>query len=117
MVFLVVSLALGDLLLILTAVPFVSVIYTMPYWPFGLVVCKLSETVKDLSMGVSVFTLTALSAARYFPVVDPMRTRSGGPGRSPARFTACCSLGIWMLSGLLASPAAVNSHLFVVSEK
>ncbi|KAE8751607.1 CCHamide Receptor [Frankliniella occidentalis] len=104
------SLALGDLLLILTAVPFNGIIYALPSWPFGLAVCKLSETVIDLSVGVSVFTLTALSAARYFPVVDPMRSRSGGasPG---VRFTAACSVAIWALSMAFAVPRLVMAHL------
>jgi len=59
------SLALGDLLLILTCVPFTSTVYTIESWPYGEFICKLSEFVKDLSIGVSVFTLTALSADRY----------------------------------------------------
>ncbi|KAJ1521392.1 hypothetical protein ONE63_003067 [Megalurothrips usitatus] len=105
------SLALGDLLLILVAVPFVWVIYALPSWPFGLLLCKLLETVKDVSVGVSVFTLTALSAARCFPIVDPMRARS-----SPAKCTAAtCSAAIWVLAVALATPAAINSHLLSVS--
>ncbi|KAK3914368.1 Neuropeptide CCHamide-1 receptor [Frankliniella fusca] len=104
------SLALGDLLLILTAVPFKSVIYALPGWPFGLLACKLSETVIDVSEGVSVFTLTALSAARYFPVVEPMRVRSGGP--SPGvRCTAACSVAIWAVSLVCAAPPLIMAHL------
>lgn len=60
----ILSLALGDLLVILTCVPFTSTVYTFDSWPYGLFVCKLSETAKDVSIGVSVFTLTALSADR-----------------------------------------------------
>ncbi|XP_050600008.1 neuropeptide CCHamide-1 receptor-like, partial [Bombus affinis] len=58
------SLALGDILVILTSVPLTSVIFTFDSWPWGQTVCKLSECVKDISVGVSVFTLTALSAER-----------------------------------------------------
>lgn len=58
------SLAIGDLLLILTCIPFTSTLYTIEYWPYGEGICKLSESVKDISIGVSVFTLTALSAER-----------------------------------------------------
>lgn len=60
----VLSLALGDLLVIITCVPFTSLLYTIESWPWGLAVCKLSECAKDISIGVSVFTLTALSAER-----------------------------------------------------
>ncbi|XP_034245024.1 neuropeptide CCHamide-1 receptor-like [Thrips palmi] len=109
------SLACGDLLVILTAVPFVWVIYIVPYWPFGLIVCRLSETVKELSIGVSVFTLTALSAARYFPVVYPMRARSGG--RSAAvRWSAVSSVAIWIVALGCAMPVALNAFLIPMKE-
>jgi len=52
------GLAVGDLLLILFTVPFMSTVYTFPSWPFGQLVCKLGEFTVSLSLGVSVFTLT-----------------------------------------------------------
>lgn len=69
----ILSLALADLLVILTNVPFTSIIYTLDTWPWGELVCKLCETAKDISIGVSVFTLTALSADRFFAIVDPLK--------------------------------------------
>lgn len=60
----ILSLALGDLLVIITCVPFTSTVYTVESWPYGEMICKLSEATKDVSIGVSVFTLTALSAER-----------------------------------------------------
>lgn len=69
----ILSLALADLLVIITSVPFTSVIYTLESWPWGELICKLSETAKDISIGVSVFTLTALSADRFFAIVDPLK--------------------------------------------
>lgn len=60
----ILSLALGDLLVIITCVPFTSTMYTVESWPYGELICKLSEATKDVSIGVSVFTLTALSAER-----------------------------------------------------
>lgn len=67
------SLALADLLVILTCVPFTSIIYTVESWPWGESICKISETIKDISIGVSVFTLTALAADRFFAIVEPFR--------------------------------------------
>lgn len=69
----ILSLALADLLVIVMCVPFTSIYYTVEYWPWGAAVCKLSETSKDISIGVSVFTLTALSAERYCAIVNPLR--------------------------------------------
>ena len=71
------SLAVGDILVIFFCVPFTSTVYTVESWPYGLLVCKFSEFIKDVSIGVSVFTLTALSADRYFAIVDPMRKLTG----------------------------------------
>lgn len=69
----ILSLALADLLLIVTTIPFTSIVYTFQEWPWGQVICKLSEFIKDLSIGVSVFTLTALSGDRFFAIVDPLK--------------------------------------------
>lgn len=35
------SLALGDLLVILSSVPFTSILYTVDSWPFGTLICKV----------------------------------------------------------------------------
>lgn len=64
---------LGDLLVIVTVVPYTSIVYTKETWPWGESMCIISETIKDISIGVSVFTLTALSADRFFAIVDPLR--------------------------------------------
>lgn len=65
--------AVADLLVIVTTVPLTSLVYTVDSWPWGSFLCTLSEFIKDVSIGVSVFTLTALSGDRYFAIVDPLR--------------------------------------------
>jgi len=104
------SLALGDLILIVTCVPFTSTLYTFESWPYGAFICKLSETVKDLSVGVSVFTLTALSAERYCAIVNPMRRHAGGILGSKT-VTLCTAVGIWIVSLIFATPSAIFSRL------
>lgn len=102
----VLSLALGDLLVIITCVPFTIIVYALDSWPFGLLVCKLSEFAKDISVGVSVFTLTALSADRFFAIVDPMRKlHVTGSGRRATRFTIIVAVLIWVLAIVCAIPA------------
>ncbi|XP_046405979.1 neuropeptide CCHamide-2 receptor-like [Ischnura elegans] len=103
------SLALGDLLVILTCVPFTSTVYTVESWPYGELICKLSECVKDVSIGVSVFTLTALSAERYCAIVNPMRRHAGHLSTGP--LTLISAIGIWVLALLFAMPAAVFSFI------
>ncbi|XP_066996504.1 neuropeptide CCHamide-1 receptor-like [Anabrus simplex] len=105
------SLALGDLLVILTCVPFTSTLYTFDSWPYGEVICKLSECAKDVSIGVSVFTLTALSAERYCAIVSPMRRHVGGGRLSAKAFTLLVAVGIWVLAFLFALPDTINSYI------
>jgi len=95
-----------------------STIYTFPSWPFGEVVCKLGEFIVSLSLGVSVFTLMALSAERYMVIVHPMSAihRFTGAASSLLR-TVLVAAGIWVLAAALASvelmAARVSSDEFV----
>lgn len=59
------SLAVGDLLLLVTCAPVDASRYLVDEWLFGRVGCKLLPFIQLTSVGVSVFTLTALSADRY----------------------------------------------------
>lgn len=58
------NLAAGDVLLLLTCVPVDASRYFFDDWMFGKVGCKLIPLIQLTSVGVSVFTLTALSADR-----------------------------------------------------
>jgi len=110
---LLVSLAVGDLLLILFTVPFMSTVYTFQSWPFGEVICKLGEFTISLSLGVSVFTLTALSAERYMVIVHPMSAVhrvTVGVSSSLLR-TVLVAAGIWLLAGGLASIELVAARV------
>ena len=82
-----------------------STYYTFPWWPFGEAVCKLGEFTVSLSLGVSVFTLTALSAERYMVIVHPMTAvhRSAGGVSSSLLRAVLVAAGIWVLSAALAS--------------
>jgi bombesin receptor subtype-3 len=107
---LLVSLALGDLFLILFTVPFMSTTYTFEEWPYGVVLCKLGEFTVTLSLGVSVFTLTALSAERYMVIVHPMSAVHRGASSASVR-TVLVAVGIWAVSVALGSVELVAAHL------
>lgn len=102
----IMSLALGDLLVIVSSLPFTSTLYTIESWPYGDFVCKLSEATKDISIGVSVFTLTALSAERYCAIVNPIRRHI-----STKPLTIVMAIFIWIVSFILALPAAIFSNV------
>ena len=82
----------------------------LEYWPYGELICKVSECAKDVSIGVSVFTLTALSAERYCAIVNPMRRHVSGR-LSTKPVTLLTAVGIWVLAISLAMPAAIFSHV------
>jgi bombesin receptor subtype-3 len=98
-------------------VPFTSAIFIHPSWPWGEIICKLSEFFKDLSIGVSVFTLTALSGDRFFAIVDPLRKFHSHSGRRATRITIGIALLIWILAGLMGIPALKASYVKVCKQK
>ncbi|ETE67668.1 Gastrin-releasing peptide receptor, partial [Ophiophagus hannah] len=108
------SLAFGDLLLLITCVPVDASRYLSPEWLFGRVGCKLIPFIQLTSVGVSVFTLMALSADRtlslvfrYKAIVRPMDIQA-----SHALLKICLKAAtIWIFSMLLAIPEAVFSDL------
>ncbi|XP_040304957.1 neuromedin-B receptor [Herpailurus yagouaroundi] len=104
------NLAAGDLMLLLTCVPVDASRYFFDEWMFGKVGCKLIPVIQLTSVGVSVFTLTALSADRYRAIVNPMDIQT-----SRALLWTCVKVvGIWVVSVLLALPEAVFSEVTLI---
>ncbi|XP_067844536.1 neuromedin-B receptor [Heptranchias perlo] len=101
------SLAAGDLLLLVTCVPVDAAMYFFEEWIFGTVACKLIPLIQLTSVGVSVFTLTALSADRYKAIVNPMDIQAS----SAVLHTCLKAVTIWMISMILAIPEAVYSQV------
>ncbi|PNI86959.1 NMBR isoform 1 [Pan troglodytes] len=105
------NLAAGDLLLLLTCVPVDASRYFFDEWMFGKVGCKLIPVIQLTSVGVSVFTLTALSADRYRAIVNPMDMQTSGA----LLWTCVKAMGVWVVSVLLAVPEAVFSEVARIS--
>jgi gastrin-releasing peptide receptor len=113
----ILSLALADLLVIITTVPLTSVIYILNSWPWGFSLCVTSEFFKDLSIGVSVFTLTALSGDRFFAIVDPLRKFHSHSGKRATRITIVIAVSIWILAACLGIPAIKKTYIKVIEKK
>ncbi|XP_074663055.1 neuropeptide CCHamide-1 receptor-like [Tubulanus polymorphus] len=109
----ILSLAAGDLTLILVSVPCTSTIYTFTNWPYGVVMCKINVFLQTMSLGVSVFTLVALAGDRFTAIVNPMRKHMG----NPVARTVVMATSIWVVSFLLAIPDAVSAHIFPARDK
>jgi bombesin receptor subtype-3 len=102
---LVVSLALGDFLFVFFCVPFGAVAYTFDYYPFPTSYCRFENFIINLSLGVSVFSLLALSEDRYKIIVTPFSSHANDP--SIKLKTVVISL--WLISVALALPETFYS--------
>ncbi|KAG8556602.1 hypothetical protein GDO81_018129 [Engystomops pustulosus] len=93
----VVSLALADLLYLLT-IPFVVSTYLARDWYFEDIGCRLLLSMDLFTMHASIYTLTAMSLERYQVIVQPFK----------AHISQCyrklTSLAIWIISFLLTLP-------------
>ncbi|KAK2853831.1 hypothetical protein Q5P01_006492 [Channa striata] len=101
------SLALGDVLLLVTCAPVDASRYLSEKWLFGRVGCKVIPFIQLTSVGVSVFTLTALSADRYRAIVKPLDNQTSSSTSSIILRAAL----IWLFSLVLAIPEAIFSDL------
>ncbi|KYM78169.1 Neuromedin-B receptor, partial [Atta colombica] len=98
-----------NVVVIVTYIPFTLFVYVLDSWPWGLTICKLSEYAKDISIGVSVFTLAALSAERYCAIVNPIRRHVAGLSAKP--LTVLTASLIWVLAIVIAMPAVLFSEI------
>ena len=104
----ILCLAVGDLLVIVGTVPFISLIYTLDSWPFGEFICKLSEFLRDVSIGVTVLTLSVLSFERYLAIAMPFNRIKDNCSKRTTLTIVCI---LWTVSVILALPGAYNSQV------
>ncbi|XP_031441388.2 endothelin receptor type B-like [Clupea harengus] len=113
---LIASLALGDLLYIIIAIPIHIYKLIAMRWPFsdsvlGPLLCKLVPFVQKASVGITVLNLCALSVDRYRAVASRTRVRSVGV---PV-LTALEIVFIWCVSAVLAVPEAMGFRMVAFS--
>lgn len=95
---LIVNLSIGDLLLLLFSAPFFTIVFGSTKYPFNEFICKMNAYLQTLSLGVSIFTLTALSWDRYVAIVHPMNKHKGKP---MLKIVVLVTV-IWVTSALIA---------------
>lgn len=102
---LIASLALGDLIYIIVDIPVNVYKLQMMQWPFadngfGYFLCKLVPFLQKSSLGITVFSLMALSVDRYRAVASWSRVQGVGI----PLLTAIKIITIWILAIVLAVP-------------
>ncbi|KAJ8407682.1 hypothetical protein AAFF_G00275390 [Aldrovandia affinis] len=105
---LIASLALGDLIYIIIDIPVNVYKLQMMQWPFadyafGLFLCKLFPFLQKSSLGITVFSLCALSVDRYRAVASWSRVQGVG---IPMLMTIKI-ISIWVLAIALAVPDTI----------
>lgn len=102
---LVVNVALGDFLFVFFCVPFSMIAYSFEYYPFSTIYCRFENFIINLSLGISVFSLLALSFDRYKIIVQPFSNYI----HDPSRKIKVVVVTIWLLSILFAIPETIFS--------
>ncbi|XP_048883234.1 type-2 angiotensin II receptor [Brienomyrus brachyistius] len=106
------SLALSDLLCVLS-LPFWAVYYFFDYdWIFGTFMCKLCGALLTLNLYASIFFITCMSVDRYLAIVHPFRSQCC---RSPCRARAVSCL-VWTVACLSAVPAMMFRIIYYLEE-
>ncbi|KAG8174922.1 hypothetical protein JTE90_020201 [Oedothorax gibbosus] len=73
---LIFNLAIADLLFIVFCVPFTAWDYSLPYWPFGDIWCKIVQYLVIVCAYASIYTLVLMSLDRFLAVVYPITSIS-----------------------------------------
>lgn len=104
-----VSLAIGDLAVLIFAVPFRMLLYFNIEWVYGVAMCHIFEFTIHLSEGVSIFTLTALAGDRFVAIVLPMQTFLWASKKK----AILISISIWLIAFLFALPDIITSDIIL----
>lgn len=105
----ILCLSIGDMMVIVGTIPFISLIYTLESWPFGNFICKLSEFMRDLSIGVTSLSLMALSIDRYLAIAMALKHLNMS---FRSKKTAYMTSGVvWALAIMIAIPGGYTSHV------
>lgn len=105
----ILCLSAGDMMVIVGTIPFISLIYTVESWPFGSFICKLSEFMRDLSVGVTSLSLMVLSIDRYLAIA--MALKQLNMSCRSKRMAYMTSAVVWMLAVIIAIPGGYTSYV------
>uniref|UniRef100_A0A2C9LKS8 G-protein coupled receptors family 1 profile domain-containing protein n=1 Tax=Biomphalaria glabrata TaxID=6526 RepID=A0A2C9LKS8_BIOGL len=102
------NLSAANLLYLVICVPTLSVSHTLVSWPFGNILCHLTNYVMSVSMAVSVLTITATGFDRYLAVIYPVDSRLVRTTKRAVVINISC----WLLALVIMTP-----RIFLYNEK
>ncbi|XP_077999610.1 neuromedin-K receptor-like [Glandiceps talaboti] len=106
-----VNLSMADIVLGCFAIPFQYPPALLGRWPFGDFMCGFVPFTKQLSVFVSIGTLTVISIDRYFAVCHPLRRHT-----TPT-MAGCIVVIIWVNAICTAMPLLINSQTFIIPDR
>ena len=99
----ILSLAVSDLMVTLTLVPFNVGLVFSKYWIFGRAACKMAPFFMTFSISSSSLTLCSISLDRYIAIIHPHKLKFFQSSKPAGLFLAI----IWILSALCSVPNAI----------
>jgi bombesin receptor subtype-3 len=94
-----------------------GLVYVFDSWPWGdsekgKLLCRATEFAKDLSIGVSIFTLVALATDRYTGIVNPLKKL-----QARSKMVLVIIAFTWFLAFLFALPSLIVSDVLTEPER
>ncbi|XP_072481863.1 G-protein coupled receptor 83-like [Notamacropus eugenii] len=99
--FLIVNLAVANLLITVLNIPFTLVSFISSTWIFGYMMCHLSRFIQYCSIYVSVLTLTAIALDQHQITLQPLKPRMS------TMKGAVCVVIIWVIASFFSVPHAI----------
>ena len=99
----ILSLAVSDLMVTLTLVPFNVGLVFSKYWIFGRAACKIAPFFMTFSISSSSLTLCSISLDRYIAIIYPHKLKFFQSSKPAGIFLAV----IWILSAFCSVPNAI----------
>ncbi|XP_071951222.1 prokineticin receptor 2-like [Antedon mediterranea] len=107
---LIANLAFSDMMVAIWTAPFAGYYYMIDDWVFGDVLCPVVNTVKSVSMYVSVTTLLVIAIDRYQGIFHPLEPRMTKPT------LVGIILGIWVFAILICLPTPLFTRTVSASD-
>ncbi|RNA11054.1 kiSS-1 receptor [Brachionus plicatilis] len=99
------NLAITDMLFVIFCIPFTMYIYLYDNWFFGVTFCKLNHFMSHASVQSTCLTLTAMTIHRCNLIIkNKTMTQHLANIKRRQRTVLLITIGIWLLSFLIASP-------------
>ena len=97
--------ALSDMLMTILNIPFIAYSQLVANWPFGSIVCHLTDFSGMTSVYVSTFMLTAIALDRHRVIIHPLRPRI------TMRTAIAIDILIWIISLSLSLPFGIYRQI------